>query len=45
MDHDANVFAAQLTEALEQFYNSQEDYEEDQSQVVFNACFMGSDYN
>lgn len=45
MDEYANRFAQELTDALEQFYNSQEDYEEDQSQVVFNACFMGSDYN
>ena len=36
-------FVEQLNAALEQFYNSQEDYEEDQSQVVFNACFMGND--
>ena len=45
MDNTTSQFVAQLNEALEQFYNSQEDYEEDQSQVVFNACFMGSDYN
>lgn len=38
-----NNFINELTEALEQFDNSQEDYTEDQSGVVFNALLFPQD--
>jgi len=41
MDNVTELFVQQMNDALEQFNTSQQDYSEDQSGVVFNACFMG----
>lgn len=38
-----NNFIEEFNDALEQFNNSQQDYEEDQSGVVFNALLFPQD--